>query len=310
MRFDVTILGSNSAIPANGRHPSAQVLTIQNRPYLIDCGEGTQIRLTENSISRNRIQQIFISHLHGDHVFGLIGLLTTMSLVGRKNALDIFAPAGLQEMIEVQLHHTQGHLDFSIAFHVIDTEIHQVIFEDELVQVFSLPLDHRVPCSGFLFVERPRPRNIRPAAIREFAIPVHQINGLKAGSNFELPDGRIIPNNELTWPPYQSRSYAYCSDTAYREALIPLIKGVDLLYHESTFLHEKLEQAIATRHSTALQAAQIAVQAEVGELILGHYSSRYKDLQVLLAEAQSVFPVSQLGLEGKTYEVVLKREEV
>lgn len=310
MRFDVTILGSNSAIPANGRHPSAQVLTIQNRPYLIDCGEGTQIRLTESGISRNRIQQIFISHLHGDHVFGLIGLLTTMSLVGRKNTLQIFAPPGLQEMIEVQLRHTQGHIDYSLEFHVLDTETHQLIFEDELVQVFSLPLDHRVPCSGFLFMERPRPRNIRPEAIREFSIPVHQINDLKTGGDFELPDGRIVPNRDLTWPPYQARSYAYCSDTAYREDLIPLIKGVDLLYHESTFLHEKLEQALVTRHSTALQAAQIAAQAEVGALILGHYSSRYKDLQALLTEAQSEFAASQLGLEGKTYEVALKRAEV
>ncbi len=303
MQFQLTILGSNSAIPANDRFPSAQVLRVQKRKYLIDCGEGTQLRLSQNNIGKQKINQIFISHLHGDHVFGLIGLLTTMSLLKRTGPLQVFSPAGLQEMIEVQLNATQTILSYPLEFRVIDPTIFQPIFEDEVLTVFSIPLEHRVPCSGFLFREHPRLKKIRGAAIEKYNIPYPKIKSLKEGQDFTSEGGTLIPNDQLTLPPITPRSYAYCSDTIYLESIIPYIKGVDLLYHESTFLHERLEQAKYTKHSTCQEAATIAAKANVTKLLLGHYSSRYKDLSPLLEEARAVFPNTFLGLEGETHEV-------
>ncbi len=303
MQFQLTILGSNSAIPANNRFPSAQLLSVQDRQYLIDCGEGTQLRLSQNHINKTKINQIFISHLHGDHVFGLIGLLTTMSLLGRTESLRIFSPAGLQEMIEVQLKATQTILSYPLDFEVIDTTVFQLIFKDEVLSVHSIPLEHRVPCTGFLFREQARPRNIQAAAIKKYNIPYPKIKGIKEGLDLELEDGTIIPNDQLTLPPIAPRAYAYCSDTIYLESIIPYIKEVDLLYHESTFLHERLEQARYTKHSTSKEAATIADKANVTKLLLGHYSSRYKDLNPLLEEARAIFPNTFLGLEGKTFEI-------
>lgn len=294
-------------MPAHGRFSTSQLLQVANHRYLIDCGEGTQIRLTEYGLNKGNINQIFISHLHGDHYYGLLGLLTSYSLLGRTQPLTILGPEGLEAIFEVNMQYSGGRgLSFPIRFEVIDPTVHQCIFEDKRVKVYSLPLDHRIPAAGFLFREKPRPRNMIPDKIEAYQIPYPQIPLIKDGADFTLPDGTVIPNVELTLPPPAPRSFAYCSDTAYREELIPLIKGVDLLYHESTFLEENAEQAVLTRHSTAKQAATIAAKAGVHRLVLGHYSSRYKDLTPFLDEARNVFPKTELGVDGHTFEVAEK----
>ena len=309
MRFDVTILGSNSAIPAHGRFPTSQALNVSDHLYLIDCGEGTQWRLQEYSIKKSKIKEIFISHLHGDHIFGLIGLLTSYSLSGRTEPIKIFSPIGLEEIIQVQLKHIGGSLNFPLTFYVIDTLQSQQIFEDKLIEVFTIPLNHRIPTCGFLFKEKSRLLNIIPSVIETYKIPIEKIKEIKKGANFKLPDGQTISNQVLTFPQSEGRSFAFCSDTLYSESIIPIIEGVDLLYHESTFLHEALDLAEETMHSTVKQAATIAKKANVGQLIIGHYSSRYKDLKPLLDEAQSIFFNTVLGLEGKTVSVEFKRQK-
>lgn len=307
MRFDLTILGSNAATPAYGRHPTAQVLNVSDRLYLIDCGEGTQMRMNDYHIKRHRIHQIFISHLHGDHIFGLIGLLTSYSLNGRTDALDIFGPSGLKEIIDVQLKHTGSHLSYDLNIHIIDPEQSVRIFEDEFVKVTTIPLIHRVPACGYLFTEQERPLNIIPEKLQEHQIDFAQIDVIKKGADGKSTDGKVIPNKILTLPPYIPRTYAFCSDTAYTEAILPIIKNVDLLYHEATFLHEKLEQAIYTKHTTALQAATIAKKAAVQQLLIGHFSSRYLHPEVLLEEAVQVFPNTALAIEGRQFDVKLRR---
>ena len=303
MRFDLTLLGTNSALPAHNRFPSAQVLNVQEKLYLIDCGEGTQVRMIDFNIQRSKINQIFISHLHGDHVYGLIGLLTSYGLMGRKQPLDVFSPEGLEEMILIQLKYSGGGFSYPVRFHVLEPSRHLKIFEDPVVEVYSLPLDHRIPTSGFLFKEKKRKANLRKEKIEEYQIHYTKITKIISGADLELSTGQIIPNVELVYPAPRTRSFAYCSDTRFNEALIPLVRGVDLLYHESTFSEDRKEQAIITKHSTAKEAATIAKEASVGKLILGHYSSRYGDLSVLLEEARAVFPETELGIEGRTFEV-------
>ena len=310
MRFELTILGCNAAIPSIERFTSAQVLNIQEQLFLLDCGEGTQIRMAAHHIPRAKIQQIFISHLHGDHVFGLMGLLTSYSLGNRTRALHIFAPEGLSEMIHVQLKHTQSHLSYPLHFHVIDPSESKLIFENEIVTVHTIPLKHRIPATGFLFREKPLPRNMIKEKIEAYDIPYQKINGIKQGADFVTTTGQVIPNAELTIAAPKPRSFAYCTDTIYHEAIIPIIEGVDCLYHETTFAHDKLEQAIQTMHTTALQAAQIAKKAKVGQLIMGHYSSRYISLDVLLEEARSVFPESYLGEDGKSFELAFRKKSL
>ncbi|MFK7936453.1 MAG: ribonuclease Z [Saprospiraceae bacterium] len=298
----LTILGCNSAVPANGRFPTAQVLQVEDELFLIDCGEGTQMRMNEHHIARGKINHIFISHLHGDHVFGLMGLLTSYSLNQREEALHIYAPAGLRKMVEVQVKHTGSYLSYPIHFHVNDTETSTEIFINKKISVTTIPLVHRVPCCGFLFKEQPKPLNIIADKIKEYHIDYQQIKAIKAGADYVTSDGKTISNSELTKPPKPQRSYAFCSDTAYHEAVIPIIKNADLLYHETTFMHDMKEWATKTGHSTARQAAMIAKQAGVGQLICGHYSSRFKDLEPLLAEAREVFPNTELGIEGRIFE--------
>ena len=307
MRFELILLGTNSALPAFGRFPSAQVLNVQENHYLIDCGEGAQIRMDEFRVRRYKIKQIFISHLHGDHIYGLIGFLSSLSLSDRTAPMDIFAPLGLEEIIRVQLKYAGG-LSFPLRFHTTDTEQHRLIFENASIEVYSLPLVHRAPASGFLFKEKERPRSMKAEKIEAYHIPYSDIPAIKNGAGYKLPDGQFIFNEELTWPPPAPRSYAYCSDTAYQEALVPLIQGVDLLYHESTFCEDKREQAALTGHSTAHQAATIAKMAGAGQLALGHYSSRYQNLEPFLKEARAVFPNTELGLDGKVFEVPLKKK--
>lgn len=290
-----------------GRHPSAQVLNVQEQLYLIDCGEGTQMRMDDFNIRKNKIEQIFITHLHGDHVYGLIGLLSSYGLMGRDKPIDVFAPYGLEDIILTNLKYTTSTLPYPLTVHVLDTEQHTLIYENKTLEVFSIPLRHRVPTCGFLFREKPRLRNIIPEKITEYQIPFKQIPRIKEGADFVTAEGAVIPNAALTVPPVPPRSFAYCSDTLYYEAIIPYIKGVDLLYHETTYCHDKLEEAQVAMHTTAFQAATLAKLAGVGRLITGHYSARYADISPIIEEAQAVFANTIAGEEGRSYEVLYER---
>ncbi|MFZ2897475.1 MAG: ribonuclease Z [Saprospiraceae bacterium] len=307
MDFSFTSLGVSAAQPAYGRHLAAHVLCIEPELFLIDCGEGAQYQLNAFGVKRHRIRHIFISHLHGDHFFGLIGLLTSMGMNDRTEPLSIHATAGLEEMIGLQLRLTGSVLPFDITYHPLTFSGMNRILETKRLEVFSFPLDHRTPACGFLFREKPLPLNILPEKIAEYGLSFEQIRAVKSGSDLELPGGELIPNQELTLPPYKPRSFAYCSDTAYSEAIVPFIRGVDLLYHESTFLDRDAELAALTWHSTAVQAARIALQAEAGQLVIGHFSARYYDLQELLDEACEIFPRTILAEEGVAVRLPLVR---
>lgn len=303
MPFRITILGSNSAVPAYNRHPSAQVINLREKLYLIDCGEGTQMRMDRLHIRRNRIEQIFISHLHGDHYFGLIGLITSLQLNGRIKPLTIFSPKGLEAIIDIQLKETRKEMSFDLRFVTTDTTKSKVIFENEDVAVSTVPLDHRIECAGFLFAEKQKQPNLLREKIEAYQIPIEQRPLIKEGADFVTAEGHTIPHSELTKPARKPRSFAYCSDTAYSEPIIDIVKGVDLLYHEATFVNGSEERADLTRHSTAEQAATIAKKAEVKKLIVGHFSAKYKDLHPFLEQAQAVFANSALALEGETFEI-------
>jgi ribonuclease Z len=304
MQFSITLLGTSSATPQPGRFTSAQVLNAQEKLYLIDCGEGAQMRMTEYQVRRSKISQIFISHLHGDHFYGLMGLLTSYALNDRKDPIDIFSPPGLQEIVRVMsLPQGGGAFPFPLHFHVVDTTKHQLIFEDHILGVYSIPLAHRIPTSGYLFIEKERPRTILSEKIELYDIPYQKIPGIKAGDDLQMPDGRVIPNAELTTDPPKPRSYAYCSDTRFKEDIVPIIQGVDLLYHEATFMQRELQNAMDTMHSTAAEAATIAQNAGAGQLILGHFSTRYREVEPLIAEARAVFPDTLGGEDGMTIEV-------
>lgn len=298
--FELTILGSSSATPTSTRNPTAQLLNIAERFFLIDCGEATQIQLRKFKLKFQRINHIFISHLHGDHYLGLIGLLSSMHLLGRTVDLNLYCPPELEEIIEVQFKHSQTYLRFKIVYHHHKYIANDLIFEDNKVEVRTILLNHRIPCCGFLFTEKPLLANISKEILQKCHIPVEQILAIKGGADFITSDGELIPNNQLVTNKLKPRSYAYCSDTCYDERIIEFIKGVDLLYHEATFLNEMLPRAKETFHSTALQAATIAQKAEVHQLMIGHYSARYRDLQPLLDEAQTVFSNTVLSIEGKS----------
>ena len=303
MVFELTLLGTNGALPAYGRFPTAQILDVHHESYMIDCGEGTQIRMQEFHRKNARLQHIFISHLHGDHCFGLIGLLTSLNLTGRKDSMDIFSPPGLQGMIEAQLKPTGTAFQFPVRFHEVDPTQHTLIHSDRFVRVHTIPLEHRIPCCGYRFDEHPRERSMRKDKIAEYGLTIPQIKAAKAGSDIHLEDGRTISVGELTSPPPPVRSFAFCSDTAYLPQLVTYIKGVDLLYHESTFCEEYAERAAETKHSTSRQAAQLARDASVGTLILGHYSSRYPEVDVFEQEAKAIFPNSVAGRDGQRFSV-------
>ena len=303
MNFSVTVLGSNSAIPANGRFPSAQVVNIQEQLFLIDCGEGTQIRMSDFKIKRSKINQIFISHLHGDHIFGLPGLLNSFALNGRKEPLEIFSPKGLERLTDLIFETTGAHQSFDIIFHEVDTELHKLIFQNEIVKVYSIPLQHRIPTTGFLFKEKLFPKNIIPEKIIEYDIPFSKINEIKRGADFTPDEGFVIPNAELVFESKSPRSFAYCSDTSYFEKIIPFIKNVDLLYHEATYMEDKVEVSKERGHSTAMEAAKIARLSGAKQLMLGHFSNRYKNLNPLLEEAKEVFENSILAIEGEVIKI-------
>ncbi|RAK62945.1 ribonuclease Z [Hymenobacter edaphi] len=300
MEFELTILGSASATPMLGRHHTAQVLAVGREPYLIDCGEATQERLIEQRIRFGRINCIFISHLHGDHFFGLFGLLGTLHLQGRTEPLRIFGPAGLDEILTTQLRCSGTPLNYDVDFVAVDTERHQLIYSDQLVQVYTLPMRHRIPCCGYLFREQPRRRRLLKEVLPDSLTP-EQLQALTRGEDLHDAAGHVwLRHHDVTTEPPAPRSYAYCSDTVYQESLAELVRGVDLLYHECTFLHEMLDRAQQTGHSTARQAGQLARLAEVKQLLIGHFSSRYRDLQPLLSEARREFEPTQLAVEGLT----------
>jgi ribonuclease Z len=305
MTFSLTILGCGAALPTRHRHASAHILAIYNNLYLIDCGEGTQLQMEKYSIKRGKIRHIFISHLHGDHVFGLIGLLTSFSLMGRKDKLTIFSPEGLEEMIRLQLRVTHSHLTYTLHFVVVDTEVSQLICEDGRVAVYSIPLKHRVPTTGYLFREKVNVRSMLPEKIVAYNIPYTLINGIKEGADYTLPSGEVIQNEMMTIAPPMPRSFAYCSDTIYNEAIIPIIKNVDLLYHEATYCQDRAAKAPLYMHSTAQEAARIAKAANVKHLIIGHYSSIYDGVEQFLVEAGMIFEKTMLAEEGKIYNVEL-----
>ena len=303
MPFRVTILGCNSAIPTVKRKPTAQLLNVAERFLLIDCGEGTQIQLRQYKIKIQRISHVFISHLHGDHYFGLIGLISTMHLLGRKKELHVYADPKLKEIIQLQLEASKTELAYPLFFHPLDYEKSKLLFEDEKLQVSSFPLKHSIDCCGFLVEEKQLDRRMIPEVIIEHNIPVDDIPVIKGGGDFTNLDGTTISNLKLTKSAHRPRSYAFCSDTAYCEAIIPVIKGVDLLYHEATFKNDLIERANYTFHSTTGQAAAIAKLAEAKCLIVGHYSQRYHDLSSLLEQVQEVFPNAELAEEGKVFEI-------
>jgi ribonuclease Z len=286
----LTILGSSSALPTSQRFPTAQVLQMLGRFFLIDCGEGTQIQLRRSNISFTRIQSIFISHLHGDHYLGIFGVLSTFNLLGRKNPLTIYAPKGFDKIVRFQLKYLDQHLSYSISFVDLPNEPYSCIFSDKKLDVFAFQLDHRISCWGFYFVQKESILKIRKDAIELYNLSIHEIVSIKHGSDLVLEDNRIISNRELTMPQDSPFSYAFVSDTLFKPEIATYIKGVRLLYHEATFLSSMNARASETFHSTAKQAAQFAVLADATKLILGHFSARYKSSDMLLAEAKAIFP--------------------
>ncbi len=307
MSFKLTILGSSSAIPTSERNTSAQMLNHDERFFLIDCGEGTQIQLRRFKLRLGKIDHIFISHLHGDHIFGLPGLLSSFDLMGRKKDLHVYGPPGLKNLLNNQFRLHKKEQGYSIIYQSLMPSEQQIIYEDKKLTVTAFPLVHNVPVWGFLFREKPRLRNIKKEVIDKYAIPVKDIVDIKNGADFVTDSQEVIKNNVLTIPPYKTRSYAYCTDTKYTASIIPVIKNIDLLYHESTFLQKDIELAAETQHSTALQAATIAKNAAVGKLIIGHFSTRYKQTKFFLDEARKVFTNTLLAEDGSTIKVELTR---
>jgi ribonuclease Z len=301
--FSLTILGCSSAIPTKDRFPTSQVVNSYGRYYLLDCGEGTQIQLRKYKISFQRIDRVFISHLHADHFLGLPGLLSTMDLLGRTKEIHIHTFEELNIFMDGYLKATYGGFRFPVHIHIMPRKEHSLLFENNHIQIESIPLKHAVPCNGFLFREKPKKHHIKKTAIETYHPSIEQIHQLKNGEDLVLEDGKIILHTELTTPPTPPKSYAFITDTVYHEAIIPYIKGIDLLYHESTFSEELKDRAKATMHSTAKQAGEMALKAGVKQLLLGHYSVRYDDLNVLLDEAKAVFENTICSIEGMTLEI-------
>jgi ribonuclease Z len=298
--FEVTILGSNSAIPAYGRNHTAQFIKVKNKRFLIDCGEATQHQIRKFGLKPQQLDAIFISHLHGDHYLGLVGLLSTLHLQGRKKDLTLYGPRGLDDIITLQLKYSDTVFNYKLIFKRVDASKNQVIYEDDKVKVYSIPLKHRIPCSGFKIEEQPQHRRINKLNLPA-DLSIESIAKLRSGEDIVDDSGQLLfRNKDLTLPAKQARTYAFCSDTRYDPDLPGMIKEVDLLYHEATFLFEKELTAANTYHSTAGQAAQIAKAAGVKRLILGHFSARYKDIRPFEQEARKIFAESYLAIEGKT----------
>ncbi|AOZ98051.1 MULTISPECIES: ribonuclease Z [Flavobacterium] len=299
----LTILGCYAATPRTITNPTAQILEIKNRLFLIDCGEGTQVQLRKNKIKFSKINQIFISHLHGDHFYGLIGLISTFSLLNRNNDLHIYGPKGIKEIIMLQLRLSNSWPNFGLHFHELTSKESEVIYEDEKVLVKTIPLKHRIYTNGFLFQEKIDKRKLNIEAVQKYQIEKCYYQNIKNGKDILLDNGTLIPNVQLTFDPEIPRSYAFCSDTAYNEAILLIIEKADVLYHEATFLQSEENLAAKTMHSTAIEAATIAKKAQVKQLILGHYSTRYDNINLFKEEAETVFPAILLADDGVSFDL-------
>ncbi len=297
----LTILGCYAATPRTLSNPTSQVLEIKNRVFLIDCAEGTQVQLRKSKIKFSKINHIFISHLHGDHFYGLIGLISTFMLLNRENDLHIYGPKGIKEIILLQLRASDSYSGYNLYFHELTSKESVTVFEDEKVIVKTIPLSHRIYTNGFLFQEKNIERKLNFETIENYSIDKVYFNKIKFGGDVTLEDGTIVPNSELSFPPLPVKSYAYCSDTKYDENIIPIIENADYLYHESTFLESEEALSEKTMHSTAKQAATIASKAQVKNLILGHYSTRYSSIELFKEEAQTIFPSVHLAEDGKEF---------
>lgn len=301
--FEIHILGCGSALPTTRHNASSQVIRIGNKQFMIDCGEGTQLQLRRGHIHFSFINHIFISHLHGDHCFGLIGLISTFGLLGRTTPLHIYADKELEELMKPQLEFFCKGLNFPIFFHNINPTVHAVIYEDNTITVETLPQKHRMPCCGFLFKEKPKKRHLIGDIANYYNIPIYMRQAIKDGADFTTPDGEVIPNSKLTKDADPSRSYAYCSDTLPCPENCTHLNNVDLLYHEATFAEREKARAATTYHSTARQAAEFAQMANAKKLIIGHFSSRYDDCSQLLNEAREIFPTTHEADEGKVFSI-------
>ena len=301
--FKVHILGCGSALPTLQHNASSQIVELREKLFMIDCGEGTQIQLRRSRIHFSKIIAVFISHLHGDHCFGLPGMISTFGMTGRTAPLHIYAPAAFEPILEQTLSFFCQGLEFKVVFHAVDTTQNKVVYEDRSLTVETIPLQHRIDCCGYLFREKPILPHIRRDMIDFYKIPISQINNIKAGADWVTPEGEVIANSRLTTPAEPARSYAYCSDTRYIKTLHELVKGVSTLYHESTYSAEDAERARIYWHSTSQDAAKVARDASVGKLLLGHFSARYNNESQLLEEAKEIFPNSYLTREGATFDI-------
>lgn len=299
----LTILGCYAATPRTLSNPTSQVLEIKNRFFLIDCAEGTQVQLRKSKVKFSKINHIFISHLHGDHFYGLIGLISTFMLLNRESDLHVYGPKGIKEIILLQLRASGSFTGYNLYFHELESKESEIIFEDDRVVVKTIPLNHRIYTNGFLFQEKNIERKLNIEAVENYNIDKVYYNKIKYGGDITLDDGTIIPNSELSFDPQVSKSYAYCSDTMYDESIIPIVENVDYLYHESTFLESEAHLSERTMHSTAKEAATIALKANVKNLILGHYSTRYGNINLFKSEAETIFPNVHLADDGKEFDM-------
>ena len=304
MSLSLTILGCHSATPRANAFPTSQYLEINHRHFLIDCGEGTQRQMRKYKVGFTKINHIFISHLHGDHFYVLVGLLSTYGILGREKELHIYGPKGIKKVTLLQLKISESHAKYPMIFHELTSKESELIFEDDKVSVHTIPLKHRVYTNGYLFTEKQKPLKLHIDNISNYdEINRADYNNIKAGKDVVLSTGEIIPNDELTLPSKKPLSFAFCSDTVYKPNIIPIIKNADLLYHEATFLADKQELAKKTKHSTSKEAAQIAKDANVGKLVVGHYSGRYKDISLFKKEAQEIFENTELAEPGKIFKI-------
>tara|TARA_R110002072_G_scaffold48716_3_gene133119 strand:+ start:1394 stop:2299 length:906 start_codon:yes stop_codon:yes gene_type:complete len=299
----LTILGCHSATPKTFHNPTSQLLDVRGQLFLIDCGEGTQVALRKSKVKFARVKHIFISHLHGDHFYGLIGLISTFTLLGREAELHIYGPKGIKEIITLQLKLGKAWTNYNLIFHELETKTSQLLFEDDKVEVHTIPLKHRVYTNGFLFKEKPGERKLNIEAAVAAKIDNSYFRKLKAGADVPNLEGKLIPNEKVTFPPDLPKSYAFCSDTFYNPEIVPLIEKVSLLYHEATFLEEHKHLCEKTKHSTAKEAAMIAKAAEAKRLVLGHFSTRYTDLNLFLEEAKTIFENTELAEDYKVFEI-------
>jgi ribonuclease Z len=297
----LNILGCYAATPRSFTNPTSQVLEMKNELFLIDCGEGTQVQLRRNKIKFNKIKHIFISHLHGDHCYGLVGLISTFRLLNRENELHVYGPKGIKEIITLQLKLSNSWTNYPLYFHELESKEPQVIYEDEKLSVETIPLIHRIYTNGFLFKEKPGDRKLLIDKAVSYNIDVSLFKSIKKGKDVTSESGELIPNHLVTADPEPTKSYAYCSDTAFNQKMVPQISGATVLYHESTFLEDKAQLAFPTKHSTAKEAAQIAKEAGVKQLILGHYSTRYANINLFREEAATIFPEVDLADDGKVF---------